>query len=490
MTPLRGFTPDAPSTTPGIVLDCAQFIPYEAGMRSAPAPLAYSAALAAECLGAVQLSKLDATRRTFAGTASKLYELSVTSWTDRSRVGDYALAAGSRWSFTQFGDASLAANIDNVIQASTSGAFANQATAPQATVIEAVLSSGGGFVFAFNTIDGTYGTSPDRWWCSAVNDHTSWTPSPSTQATTGRLLGTEGRIVAARRLGADRIVAYKRRAMYAGSYVGPPAVWAWQELPGFGCVGLDAVANLGHAHFVVGEENIFIFDGSRPQIVDQKVHRWFMSQVSEAYMGRTIVQYDRTNGLVWVFFASTGSTTGQPDMALVYHLARDEWGRADRTIEAALTFVKPATSFDGDSGTFDAAVGTFDSVPETRLMSVFDTAHVLSPLEGSDHSSTFTLHDIGDDDAVTRLTEVALRFEAQPDPTLGGGSVTLYPSASMSTGVAFTPGNSFNAADVPGGGVNRFQLRQTARFHRLQFAWFGDARISGYRVSLLPAGRR
>jgi hypothetical protein len=120
-------------------------------MRAAESATSYSDALAAECLGAETLTKLDATRRVFAGTASKLYELSGTSWSDVS-AGSYTLGATSRWCFAQFGDTSIAATIDEVIQSTSSGAFAAISGAPQATVIESVLTSGGGFVLAFNTM--------------------------------------------------------------------------------------------------------------------------------------------------------------------------------------------------------------------------------------------------------------------------------------------------------------------------------------------------
>ena len=36
MTPLMGFAPDVESTTPGVLVDCAQLIPFESGMEAAP----------------------------------------------------------------------------------------------------------------------------------------------------------------------------------------------------------------------------------------------------------------------------------------------------------------------------------------------------------------------------------------------------------------------------------------------------------------------
>lgn len=484
MNQLLGFAPDLPTTQAGVITDCTQWIPYESGMRAADSPSAYSDALAAECLGAALLTKLDDSRRVIAGTASKLYELSGTSWSDVS-AGTYTLGATSRWCFAQFGDTSLAANLDETIQSSSSGAFAAISGAPQAAVIESVLASGGGFVFAFNTIDGTYGTSPDRWWCSAVNDVTSWTPSISSQATTGRLLGYEGPIKAAKKFGSDRIVAYKSRSIYFGSYVGGDAVWSWQELPGFGCAGLDAVANLGTSHFVVGEDNIYLFDGVRPTPIADTVRQWFIDNSSATYRYRTIVQFDRDKNLVWVFFPNSASSDGRPDRCLVYSLVTKQWGRADQSIEAAVLFISPTVTFDADSGTFDAATGTFDEVPAgSKILAVFNTSHVLSLMNGDPTSSSFTLHDIGDDAVVSRVSEVYLRYMIQPT------SASISAFYSMATGGGVNVGPVQSASDVPAAGGNRFTVRQTGRWHRLQFSFMGDCRVTGYDAQPIPMGRR
>jgi hypothetical protein len=494
MNNLLGFAPDLPTTTPGIIIDCTQFIPYDSGMRAAPSLNTQADALAAACRGAATLTKLDGTRRVFAGTAADMYELSGSTWGDVSRAANYTLGADTRWSFTQFGDTSVASSIDNVIQTSVAGAFADQATAPQARIVESVLSSGGGFVFAFNTIDATYGTSQDRWWCCALNNVTSWTPSVASQATTGRLLGVEGPITAAKKLGADRIVAYKAQALYTGVYVGPPTVWAWTELPTFGVAGPDAVADIGTAHFCVSEDDLYIFDGARPiPVATNKVRQWFIDNSSGTYRYRTTVQHDRQHDLVWVFFVSEGSSTGDRDRCLVYHLKTQQWGKADRTVEAALIFNQPTVTFDSDAGTFDSATDPFDAVsPGNRLVAVFDSSHVLSTLDGTPGATSFTLHDIGDDNVVSKICVNAKR-EAEPirlQYMTTPSSASIDGFYTMATGLTQTTGVTQSASDVPANGSNAFFIRQTARWHRLKFNFTGLCRVAGYNVPLAEAGKR
>jgi hypothetical protein len=485
--PLLGFTPDAPTTTPGILLDCTNFIPYEAGMRSAPGLTTKATALAAAARGAATLTQLSGSRRVFAGTNAKLYELSGTSWTDRSRAGSYTLGAEVEWSFTQFGDTSVAANIDTTIQTSSSGAFADQATAPKAKIVEAVMSSGGGFVFGFNTIDATYGTSPDRWWCSALNDVTSWTPSVASQCVTGRLIGGSGPITAAKALGSDRIVAYKADRLYVGTYVGPPTAWSWEEIPIYGCAGINAVIDIGTIHFVVGQDDLYLFDGARPiSVGDKKLRKWFLDNSSGTYRYKTKVKYDRNTDTVWIFFPNVGSSTGVCDRVLVYHMKTGQWGRADREVEQVMIYNSPGETFDGSSGTtFDNDTGVFDQVsPGNQLLAVFNTSHVLSSLDGDPVSAFFTLHDIGSDNVVTQLTQATLQYMETPT------TASIYPYTSMATGMPLTSLSGQPAYDLPSIGKNIFKLRQTARWHRLTFAFAGGVKVTSYDVPLKTAGSR
>ncbi|MGL4574044.1 MAG: hypothetical protein ACRCV9_04555, partial [Burkholderiaceae bacterium] len=223
MIPFAGFIPDADWTVPGAIADCVNLIPTEKGMAGGPTPIVAVPGLAAlpgVCRGAAVLVNTLGSRRNFAGTQTALYELTGSTWTNVGRVVAYTGSPEARWSFTQFGNAALAANDADVIQASTAGAFADIAGAPAAKI----LVSAKDFVIAFATNEGTFGDQPDRWWCSAFQNHTSWTPSLATQATSGRLVGSPGGITAAAMLG-GYAVAYKERSLYLGQYVGSPIVW-------------------------------------------------------------------------------------------------------------------------------------------------------------------------------------------------------------------------------------------------------------------------
>lgn len=484
MTPLLGYSPDADPNSPGIMTSCANIIPFESGFKGAPSAInTTAAALAAACIGAVVATKLDGIRRVFAGTTTKLYELSGTVWTDRTRGTPYTGGADTRWSFCQFGDTTVAANLADTMQSSAAGAFADIATAPKAKI---VVSATNNFVLAFNTVDATYGTSPDRWWCCAQGDQTNWTPAVTTLATTGRLVAIEGQIQAALTLG-DYVVAYKNRAIFLGTFVGSPVVWQWTLVPGgdAGAVGQEAVCDIGGQHFIVGSDNFWLFDGTRPiPIGNGVIRQWFLNNSSPNYRYRTKAVYDKQFNLVRVFFASTAST-GNCDYCLVYHVLTKQWGRSDAVIEAPLAYIAPGVTIDG----LDAYAATIDALPNIPVDSqfwlvggqtpaYFNSSHQLVSLNGPTGASSFTTSDMGDDDVVSDLERFRVRYTSSP----ATASVTGF--YKQNEGDALTPG--------PTNAINdgKFDIRQSARFHRLRVDMTGDHKETGYDAKLIPAGGR
>lgn len=482
MDKLIGFAPDAEPTTPGVITSCTNFIPFEKGMKGAPTAQtpASTPALAAACQGAAVVTKLDDTRRILAGTQTKLYELSSGSWSDVSGAV-YTGGTDSRWQIAQFGNSTLAANLTDTIQRSTGAAFASVASAPKAKILFTV----GSFVMAMNTVDGTYGTSQHRWWCCATYDETSWTPSVATLCATGALVSTPGQITAGGRLG-EYAIAYKDKAIYVGQFVGAPSVWDWVPVPGgeAGCVGIDAWCDIGGAHFVIGNDNIWLFDGSRPVPLGVgEVRQWFYSNSNPSYRYKTQCVFDRQNNVVWVYYPSTNSTT--LDSALVYHLQTKQWGLATIAVESVLNYISAGATIDGltsFSATIDGlSAYSFDSqvwLSGGRSLSAFNTSHQLQTLTGATTSSGFTTGDMGDDDMVTLLSKIRMRFAPGYAPT----TATVQAFTKMTEGDALTTGSASSISD------GKFDVLQSARFHRAAFSFTGNVQVLGMGATLAPDG--
>ena len=481
MLPIIGFAPDADQTMPGLLSDCENLIPALIGMEGAPTAVVPAGVpvLAGAAKGAAVVSKLDNSRRLFAGTTAKLYELTAGAWVDQSRVGDYAAGSDSRWSFAQFGDSTLACAGSEPVQRSTSGAFANVATAP----IAEVLFSVGAFVMALNTNDGQ--VKPDGWHCCAAFDDTSWTPSLTTQAASGRLVASPGRLTAGARLG-EYAIAYKERSIYLGQYVGPPVVWDWMQVAdgGAGCVGKNALCDIGGGHFFVGPDNFWLFDGARPiPIGDGAVRKWFVNNSSSAFLYKTICSFDRENGRVWVFYPSLSAT--ECDSALVYHIQSKQWGRATLAVQSALTYVSSGATLD----TLDAYSPTYDGLPTisfdsqfwfaaARTQAVFDTANQLRALTGTPATSSLTTGEAGDDEAVTLLQQIRLRYGAAPT------SASVQTFHMPSSGGTYAPGVSGSMND------GKFDTLRAARWHKAKVTFVGPVRVTHLNAKLKPAGNR
>ena len=483
MYELLGFAPDVNPMTPGVITNCERVVPFEAGMKGAPSEVDVGiTALASSCYGAAVLENLSGNRRFIAGTASKLYENSSTAWTDVSRAGNYTLGADDVWQFAQYGNSALAANLTCKVQRSDSGAFGDITAAPQAKVIMSVK----GFVMALNTTDTIYGTSPDRWWCSALFDVADWTPSVATQSATGRLVAASGGIVAGKRFG-DDVVAYKKRAVFVGRYAGAPSVWDFQQLSNdIGCVGVNAVADTLIGHIFVGEDNVYVYDGTvpRPLPGSEQIRNWLFRDINPSYNYRTVLVWDRITYTVAIRYVSIEST-GAIDSCVVYHVLKQQWGRWNTDMQAAVNYISPSITYNGGS----PLITTFDSGPTIPFDSpfwnagksvpaLFNTSNKVVTLSGATESSSFTTGDYGDEDGYSNCDNLKVRYTQNPTTS----SATGY--YKDEEGETLTTGDTASKSD------GKHDMRQDARFHRFAVAQTGDWKATAIRPKLTPTGTR
>ena len=471
---LLGYAPDIDPTTPGIFVNCAAIVPTLKGFKAAPSPIAMSLpALAAICQGAVVARKLDNTTRFLAATGTKIYEDATTSWTDRTRVsgGDYAAASDVRWSFAQFNDITLAAIKSDTLQYSSSGAFANVTGAPKATIVETVNE----FVFLFDTNEAIYGDSPNRWWCAAQGNYTDWTPSVSTNCYTGTLLSSPGKIRAAKKFG-DSIVVYKDRAMYIGYFAGSPVGWKFSQIPGeSGALSNEVVVKVELAespmHIFMGYSDFYAFDGSRPIPIGANIikHTVF-SELNRQYAHCSIALHDYDEDVIYFFYPTSSA---KPDKCVVYNYRTRQWGRDDRTIEAAVEYIAAGSTYDG----LGSSYSTYDDLPSAShdtafaysgspLDVIFDANHTPKTLTGAAGNSSITLGDFGQDSDFTLLQRVKLRFITAPTSS----TMVNYYRNNLSDALTMDATTSMSSG--------RYDVLREARWHRMRLDFVGDTEFS------------
>jgi hypothetical protein len=479
MAKLIGYAPDLDSTTPGVVLDCANMVPSIKGMRAAPSAIsAGMPALESKVLGGATIVKLDNTKRLIVGTQTKLFEEVTGAWVDVSRSTPYTTSSAGTWRFAQFGNVTVATNGADVLQQSITGAFEDIPGAPKAAIVEVVA----GFVFLFNTVDPTFGTRPDGWWNSGLFDQTVWTPSQATQSANGRIIDTPGDIRAGRGLGPD-IVVYKEASMYYGTFQGPPIIWAFNLISNqIGAPCQEAVVSIGTAHLFLGNDNFYMFDGTRPTPIGDSVKNAFFRDQNPSHKQTVASVHDRLNSLVYWYYVSNNST-GSIDSAIVYNYKTGQWGRANRSIEAAVEFINGQITWTSLGDIADE----WQDLPQVPWNSPFwtsvatqpsiiDTSHTIQTLTGAAGQSSITTGDFGDDESYSLLQYVRLR--CAQDPT----------SATMSTQERTTLGGLFTHGITTVLEDGKFDVDASARYHRALMTFQGDFEIIGYTPKLVPDG--
>ena len=479
MTAFIGFSPDLDPATEGCITDCSNLIPNTKGLQAAPSLVSAGfSALASAAKGFAVVRKLDNTKRVFCGTDSNLYEASGTTW---SSVGaGYTLGTDTRWRFAQFGNVSVAASKETNIQGSSAGAFSALTGAPKAGIVETLNNQ----IFAFNTDEGTYGDSPARWWCSAIGDENDWTPSSSTQSATNQLLDAPGPITAGRRLG-DIIVVYKDRAMFIGQYVGVPLIWNFIHLPGnIGTPCQEAVVTTGTAHYFVGPDDFYVFDGSRAQPLQSPLRQWFFDNLDPQYASKIVSAYDSINGRIFWWFVSK-SGAGAIDKGICLHIQSGKWGRLDENIEAAAEYFEPGMTYD-DLG---SSYSTYDDLPTdisydspfwnagNGVLAVFKSDHIAYTYSGTPGASSLTTGLVGDGTSYTELLGVRPRFIVSPTSTNMEHFYSNLQSDSLTVGGASAYSTEGN-----------YDILWSSRWHKVKLNFNGSHTIAGVDYNTSSGG--
>jgi hypothetical protein len=339
--PIKGWAPDLPPDTPGYLSKCDFILPTERGVMFSGYPSEISTTMPAASLGGMVSEKIDGTKRVFAGTPTALYELTGASYTvltDRSGTA-YSASTLNTWSFSQYGDLSLAINKANRLQyTATTSAFADAATnAPTGSIVVTVGPPTGSFAMVLDYNDGS-NNYQDGWFCSALSNPFDWTPSIATQCANNRLLDINGRITAAIPF-RDGVLAWKKGAMYEGVYEGPPAIWSWRRVASnIGCIGKNAVCQVGDMVYWADEQGLWMYDGSYPQPIPGYVHGWWSRYLN--YLQSVVLvaagEYEKAKNFVraifnsrlnTVFFCFPYETTGSHSSVIAYNTHSGIWTR-------------------------------------------------------------------------------------------------------------------------------------------------------------------
>lgn len=404
----------------------------------------------------------------YVGTTTKLYRAaSIASFTDSSKSGGYTSSAQA-WSFSQFGNYTVATNgVDapQVRDATTANAFADLGGTPPSTAKIAVVQSN--VLLFFNTNSG--GAS---WAASDVGNHANFTTG---EAASGAIHHRPGAITAAVAF-KDEVIVFKGGSVYRMRYVGSPIFWLVELIAdGIGVGSQGAVCNCGDSLVIMSVAGAYLFDGaSFRKIEAPSVPLAASASLKEGlYVPHHYSVWFQLNNIIYV-----------------YNLASDRWGKFEVYKTSAST---STDTYRLVGGPIAARIGVASGVME-NLIYMIDLASnpcvVSSSGAWGSQSGTVSayLHTayIGNrqiDSTFTRL------IPAAKDHELGGTETTTmtltpYVYTSPRAGAATAKSNVSASSDVP-----RFDFTYAAKFMSFKIAVSaGPTQIEDVIVESKPAG--
>lgn len=307
---------------PGALKECRGFIPTK---RGGYATFSMEDSIASytsttEPLIAGITRKSDGTARFFIFNKQSIYEFTSTSAASDRSSATYS-SSTTDWTWTQFGDQTIATNYYNTMQASSSTTFADLTGAPKARLV----ASNMGFVMAANLVASGGTTMPDAWHCCDQYDTATWTETATNQATSARLYDTPGPIRALEPL-RDYIVAYKDDSIYVGEYVGDVAnriIWGWRLVSsGVGCQSAHGVARVNDMHYFMHRSGFYVFDGAAVRKIGDECTNFLFDGFTAADPTTAQVTFEQRENVV-VFTWSV--VAGKRDCQAFYNIVSGKW---------------------------------------------------------------------------------------------------------------------------------------------------------------------
>lgn len=414
-------------------------------------------ALTARCQGAFSARGTDGTVFVTAGDATKLYQWSGSAWSDVSQAATtYACATEDMWQFTQFGNTVIAVNGTDSPQKWTiasSTAYADLGGSPPV----------GRFVCTIKDFVqiGRISTAKNRVTWSEINDAEGWTDG--TNQSDSQDLPEGGQVMGM--VGGEFGTVFMEHSIYRQTYVGAPAVFQFDRISeNIGCVAENSIAAYQSLIFFLSSDGFNMMLGGqeiRP-IGDQKIDRFFWSDVNQAYLYRVQGIVDPVKRRYVVCYPSNSSSDGTPDSVLFYSWTLDRWSHASQSMDYLFSFL---SNQGYNTDTIDTVITNTDAttflIDSSQFLgsgqasfAAFSTNKKVATFEGASLAATI-------DTTEAQLTPGGRTFVREVWPKVDGGTVTV------ALGTRDLPGGSIVwSSDVSANSVGFCPVRSNARYHR------------------------
>ena len=432
MIPFGSYAPDQPDyANAGGATVAQNVLPRTKGSYTPMASLtAVSDALTATCQGAFASRDKDGNVKTFAGDATKLYELNGSNWSDVSN-GTYSLGDEETWEFAQYGERVIAVGTAQTPQdylLGTDSAFSDLAGSPPTGRHVGVIKD---FVFIGNLT----GEPSAVHWC-AIDNPTDW-PTIGTadafQKQSDKQVLPEGgwvqQIVGA--VGNIDGLIFMDTAIWRVQYEGAPYAFGFYKVENSrGTPAPNSVANIGTEAFYLSEDGFYRTNGAgSAPIGAQRIDKWFWSQVDQSYLYRVYAVADPINKIVIWAFPENGTSTGNPSLYVAYNWDVDEWTHGSLSCQLIFRDLTQGYNLDNADG-LGFTVDTAPYGPDSRawtggraILSAIDTDNKLARFTGSNLAAVIETGEIGGMELVRDPSQRV--YVSGVRPYVDGGTVTV-----------------------------------------------------------------
>mgnify|MGYP000692801413 CR=1 FL=1 len=185
------------------------------------------------------------------------------TWNDR--VGALTQLYSTPAGIAQVGNITLVAMHASGIASRDASGTSNFASISGAPTCSVLLVTPLNIVVALNALSSQNHAGSDAWYASDAGDYTNWSTG---EYVTGNLRQTPGVLTAGVVFGND-VIAFKRRGVYRGSYVGGYEKWIWRLLtPSLGAWGPGCAVSAADKVYFYGDDGFYSYDGANFQKLD------------------------------------------------------------------------------------------------------------------------------------------------------------------------------------------------------------------------------
>ena len=348
------YRPDVEAVDANVLVDARNVRPLLNGYAPFPSLQGTTDPVPSRPFGASTVLKDDGSEF-FAGTSTKLYNLTSTGWTDATRTtgGDYSLPVGAFWNYEVFGTTFVAHHIGDDVQKFTldsSSRFEALGGNPPRARYSMVVNN-------FLVLGSLVGNKRKIRW-SGLNDAEEWTIGVNQSDEQefpdgGPILGLSGGEIG---------YIFQRNAIRRMIYLpGDPRIFQIDVVErDRGILAAGSIARIGSVVYYLSQNGFFRFDGQQSvPIGAEKINELVLSDVSDTQLIRLRSSVDPVNNLVIWAYVSLSSSGEFLDKQIVYDWVLEKWSIRDEPITDLFRFISVGFSLED----LDSISASLDTLP-------------------------------------------------------------------------------------------------------------------------------